>query len=577
MKYLNYLYLSILKFVKVFLKSIKRIISFFLPQQRESTTKQQRTLEVLSSLSYRTGELKGYLQLVANSVSELLELDWAVVTLCREGFERVLASSIDMGYDEDYRADLHGTLTETVIRNGKCLYVEDASIDKSYGEPPDGYFAYLGAPLRLPTGEMIGTICSFHRQPRKFTTDEMRLVEIFAERAATAIDNYNLYQAQQEINLALHSEIKERQEAEQALKESEMQLRQIAENLGSMLWLYSNDGEPIYISPTFEKIWGMSSEIIFADSKACLKAVHPEDRDRVAEAFKCLLTDNHNYDHEYRIIRPDGSIRTIHNRSFSIFDKTGRIYRVAGIAEDITERKQEQQRTIKAMERLSEIGELAATIIHEVRNPLTTVLMGLNFLNRMELPDSARKRLTLALDEAERLKRLLNEILLYAKHEVIQPMPIDMNKLALELIENISSTQVAIGKQIVFESLPEPMIIFGDKDKLTQVLINLFQNACEAVPEGEKISISFSSLISSRQICLQVQNKGTPIPDDLLPNLTKPFMTTKPAGSGLGLAIVKKIVEAHGGKLEIESSAIAGTIVSVILPMPSALQPTFRS
>jgi signal transduction histidine kinase len=445
MEYLNYLYLSTLKVVKVFLKSIKRIISVFLPQRRERITKQQRTLEVLSSLSYRTGELKGYLQLVANSVSELLDLDWAVVTLCREGAERVLASSIDMGYDENYRADLHGTLTETVIRNGKCLYVEDASIDKSYGEPPEGYFAYLGAPLRIPTGEIIGTICSFHRQPRKFTTDEMRLVEIFAERAATAIDNYNLYQAQQEINLSLHSEIKERQEAEQALQ-------------------------------------------------------------------------------------------------------------------------QEQQRTIKAMERLSEIGELAATIIHEVRNPLTTVLMGLNFLNRMELPDSARKRLTLALDEAERLKRLLNEILLYAKHEVIQPRSIDMNKLALELIENISNTQVAIGKKIVFEALPEPLIILGDKDKLTQVLINLLQNACEAVPEGEKISVSFSSLIGSRQICLQVQNKGTPIPDDLLPNLTKPFMTTKPAGSGLGLAIVKKIVEAHGGKLDIESSAIAGTIVSVLLP-----------
>ncbi|PZO36667.1 MAG: histidine kinase [Pseudanabaena frigida] len=566
MKYLNRLYLSILKVVKVFLKSIKHTISALMPQHQARITKQQRTLEVLSSLSYRTGELKGYLQLVANSVSELLDLDWAVVTLFREGFERVLASSIDMGYDEDYRADLHGTLTETVISNGRCLYVEDASIDKSYGEPPDGYFAYLGAPLRLPTDEIIGTICSFHRQPRKFTTDEMQLIEIFAERAATAIDNYNLYQKQQEINLALHAEIKERQEAEQALKESEMQLRQIAENLGSMLWLYSSDGEPIYISPIFESIWGVASELIFADSKACLKAVHLEDRDRVAEAFKSLFTDNHNYDHEYRIIRPDDSVRTIHNRSFSIFDKTGKIYRIAGIAEDITERQQEQQRMIKAMERLSEIGELAATIIHEVRNPLTTVLMGLNYFYRMELPEDARKRLMLALDEAERLKRLLNEILLYAKHEVIQPVPVDMNKLSMELIENISSTQVAIGKQIVFEEMPESLIIFGDKDKLTQVLINLLQNACEAVPEGEKISVNFSSLTSSRQICLQVQNRGTPIPADILPNLTKPFMTTKTDGNGLGLAIVKKIVEAHGGELVIESSAIAGTIVMVLLP-----------
>jgi signal transduction histidine kinase len=100
-------------------------------------------------------------------------------------------------------------------------------------------------------------------------------------------------------------------------------------------------------------------------------------------------------------------------------------------------------------------------------------------------------------------------------------------------------------------------------------LINIVQNACEAVTEGEKISVSFSSVTSSRQICLQVQNRGTLISPELLPNLTKPFMTTKSAGNGLGLAIVKKIVEAHGGKLEIESSAIAGTIISVLFPSPT--------
>ncbi|GBO55398.1 two-component sensor histidine kinase [Pseudanabaena sp. lw0831] len=567
MKYLNRLYRYMLKLVKVFLKGIKFTISALLLPSRNRIKKQQRTLEVLSSLSYRTGELKGYLQLVANSVSELLDLDWAVVTLCREGFERVLASSIDMGIEEDYQISLHGTLTETVIRNGRCLYVEDTSIDKSYGEPPDGYLAYLGAPLRLPTGEIIGTICSFHRQPRKFTHEEMILVEIFAERAATAIDNYNLYQKQQEINLALHSEIKERQEVEQALQKSEEQLRLIAENLEPLVWMYSHDRKPIYMSPMFEKVWGIPIEQWYEDGAVCLNAVIPEDRERISIAFKKVFLDGGNYDLEYRIVRPDGSLRIIRDQAFPIIDKNGQIYRVAGIAEDITERQQEQQRTIKTMERLSEIGELAATIVHEVRNPLTTVMMGLDFFHRMELSENARKRLTLALDEAERLKRLLNEILLYAKHEVIQVIPIDMNELTLELIKNISSTQVAIGKQIGFEAMPEPLIIFGDKDKLTQVLINLLQNACEAVPEGEKISVSFSSLISSRQICMQVQNRGTPIPSELLPNLTKPFITTKPSGNGLGLAIVKKIVEAHGGILEIESSPIAGTIVSVLLPI----------
>jgi len=350
------------------------------------------------------------------------------------------------------------------------------------------------------------------------------------------------------------------------LRKSEEQLRQIAENLEPLVWMYSHDGQPIYMSPMFEKVWGIPIEKWYADGSVCLNAIHPEDRETVSVAFKRMFTHNDNYNLEYRIIRPDRSIRIIRDRAFPIVDESGKVYRIAGIAEDITDRQQEQERTIKAMERLSEIGELATTIVHEVRNPLTTVMMGLNFFERMELSENARKRLMLALEEAERLKKLLNEILLYAKHEVIQSAVVDLNQLTLKVVENIASTQDAIGKEIYFEPLPEAILIHGDKDKLKQVLINILQNACEAVTAGEKISVYFSSLTSSHQICLHVHNGGDPIPAELLSNLTKPFMTTKPSGNGLGLAIVKKIVEAHGGRLVIESSAIAGTIVSVQLP-----------
>jgi PAS domain S-box-containing protein len=567
MNYPNRFYQYILKLIQEFLKNIRYATSALRSQNRDRLKKQQRTLEVLSSLSYRTGELKGYLQLVANSVGELLDLDWAVVTLCREGLESILASSIDIGDLGSQPFALHGTITETVINSRTCLFVENTAIDKKYGVIPEGYFAYLGAPLRLPTGEIIGTICSFHRRPRKFTREDISLVEIFAERAATAIDNYNLYQKQQEINLALQSEIKERREAEQELRKSEEQLRLIAENLEPIVWLYSHDGKPIYMSPMFEKVWGIPVEQWYEDGSICINSVVSEDREMVAIAFKNLFSDGGNYNLKYRIIQPDGSIRIIRDQAFPIVDKKGQIYRVAGLAEDITDRQLEQQRTIKAMERLSEIGELATTIIHEVRNPLTTVLMGLNYFCRMELTESARKRLSLALDEAERLKRLLNQILLYAKHEVIQPVPIDINKLAMEIIENLSITQIAIGKQVILEATNESFIVQGDKDKLTQVLINLLQNAYEASSEGEKIFVSFSYLISSHQICLQIRNRCATIPAEILASLTKPFITTKPDGNGLGLAIVKKIVEAHGGKLEIDSSAIAVMIVKVLLPI----------
>ncbi len=555
MNFLSSLYLSILRTTKEILRFMERYIRALLPKNqapKRYSWQTSHTLEVLSSLSYRTGELKGFLKLVADSVSELMGLDWAVVTLCQEGVERILASSIDMGYEEDYKANLHGTLTEAVINTGCCLFVENTSMNTEYGEPPEGYFAYLGAPLRLPTGEIIGTICSFHRQPRKFTVEDMKLIEIFAERAATAIDNYNLYEKQQEMNLVL--------------KKSEEELRQIAENLEPLLWMYSYSGEPIYMSPMFERVWGIPIMEWYADGKVFLNAIHPDDRARVSAAFNSMFTNNISYDLEYRIIHPE-SIKIIHDRAFPIIDESGKVYRVAGIAEDITKRQQEQKQTIKALERLSEIGELATSIVHEVRNPLTTVMMGLNYFDRLELPVNAKKRLTLALDEAERLKRLLNEILDYARSEVIRPEPIDLNQLTLELIENITTTHVADRKQIRFNSLPEPIIISADKDKLKQVLINLLQNAWDAVSESEEISVQISSSIISEQVCIQIKNGGLPIPPELLPKLTMPFFTTKPHGSGLGLAIVKKIVDAHNGKLKIESSAIAGTVIIVELPV----------
>ena len=127
---------------------------------------EQRTLAILSSLSYRAGELNSYLHEVAQGVSELIGLDWSVVTYCQDDCERILASTIDLGDASNKVYSLHGSLTGTVVKTGCALVVEDALTCRDYGEAPEGYQAYLGVPLRTSSGEVIGTICSFQRQPR---------------------------------------------------------------------------------------------------------------------------------------------------------------------------------------------------------------------------------------------------------------------------------------------------------------------------------------------------------------------------------------------------------------------------
>lgn len=410
------------------------------PSSLGSWEQAQRILEVLSSLSYRADQLDEYLQQIACGVSHLVGLDWSVVTVCQDGRERVMSSSIDLGSGEQVYS-LHGSLTETVMKTGCSLTVENTLRNPEYGKPPDGYFSYLGVPLRTSQGEVIGTVCSFHGQPRKFVAEEVRTVELFAERAATAIDNFRLYQQQRQFNEQLEAEV----------------ARQTAE----------------------------------------LKAAHEQ---------------------------------------------------------------------LIEQERLAAVGQFAAMIVHEIRNPMTTIRMGLNYFKRTHLSEPAQERLSLSLDEVSRLENLLNEILLYAKPQILQLTELDVNALIAGLLPLLREMPEAIDRSIQFIPCPDAVIVKGDKDKLKQVLINLVKNACEAVDSGEIVVCQVERDDNLNQVCIRVHNGGMPIPPDILPKMTQPFCSTKAEGTGLGLAIVKRIMNAHNGKLLIQSDEATGTTVQVLIP-----------
>jgi hypothetical protein len=165
-----------------------------------------RVLEVLADLSHRNGETDLYLQAIAVGVSQLIQVSWTIITLCLDQEEKLLASNLPLE-DPDRSYKLHGTLTQTVVETGRTLVVTDTEHCTIYGKPPAGYRAYLGVPLRPPFNTVKGTICSFHHDPRRFSQEEVRIVELFAERAAVAIDNFQLYQAQQEFNTTLQATV----------------------------------------------------------------------------------------------------------------------------------------------------------------------------------------------------------------------------------------------------------------------------------------------------------------------------------------------------------------------------------
>ncbi len=225
-------------------------------------------------------------------------------------------------------------------------------------------------------------------------------------------------------------------------------------------------------------------------------------------------------------------------------------------------------KTVKLVEqaRLAAIGEFASSIAHEIRNPLATISLALDYFKKIDLPEAARKRADLATSEAGRMERLLEDILLYAKPLSLNLIPLDLNERVAEMLE-INRTLAELHKQrFRLQRADEPREVMGDPDRLTQVFLNLARNACEAAPEGSSIRWKVANDRAEQTVTVSVHNDGEPIPADVLPRLLTPFFTTKTQGTGLGLSIVKRIVEAHGGEFMLESSAEGGTTAAVTLP-----------
>ncbi|MFM7427652.1 MAG: two-component system sensor histidine kinase NtrB [Elainella sp.] len=353
--------------------------------------------------------------------------------------------------------------------------------------------------------------------------------------------------------------IAERTQVEQALRQSEEKFAKAFRSSPSAILISTlREGRLIEVNDSFLQLYGSSLAEVIGQTASDLNLwAAPEYRAQMVEQLQQTGAARNL---EYTFRNRQGEPRSI-LFSAELITLDGEDC-LLSVANDITERKQAE----RALERLAEIGELAAMIVHEVRNPLTTVLMGLQSFTSLDLSERARLRLDLALDEAQRLQRLLNEILQYARCQALQTVELELNSLIQEMLEPIRDLPFAQGRQIDFAPT-EPVPILADPDKLKQVFINLVSNACEAVSEGETIRWSLAACGYQRRACVEVHNGGDPIPPEILAQLTKPFFTTKSSGNGLGLAIVRQIVEAHRGELEILSSAeVGGTLVRVTLP-----------
>ena len=393
--------------------------------------------------------------------------------------------------------------------------------------------------------------------------------------------------------LCVSRDITQRKQADEALRESERRLRQMADTIEDVFWITDWVAHTtVFASRAYERVWGRPLHDLYANRLAWADAIHPDDRDRARDRFMGLA-DDEAYDEEYRVVRPDGSARWVRDRGFPIRDDAGEVYRVVGIAQDITERKiaEEEltryrghleelvdQRTqelaasqdaLRRAERLASIGTLAAGIAHEINNPVGSILLAAQHAQVVrEDTDKVDNAIASIIGDARRCGGIVKNILTFARQAPSVKALRDLNGIirqAAELIHKHAADSDCTIKLELDESIPQAEV---DEAEIEQAILNIVHNAVQA--DAKRIIVR--TVADANGVRLSVWDDGCGASEEQKKRFFDPFYTTRQAegGTGLGLSIVHGIVDDHNGTIDVASRPEHGTTITVCLPLPGS-------
>jgi PAS domain S-box-containing protein len=439
------------------------------------------------------------------------------------------------------------------IRLRRTLFINDYSQPdpRKRGFPPGHPYVERFMVVPILEGDRVVAVAGVGNKAADYDSSDGRQIALLLDGMCNCVHRDRAREALQ----AAHDE----------LQASEERFRQLAENIDDVFWMLEPDTQRLlYVSPAYDAIWGRSREELYQHPMSFLDTIHPDDRQQVVQMFSAGWQA---YDGEFRILRPDGTARWIRIRSFPVHDEMGKVYRLAGVATDLTKQKAAEAAVMHA-ERLAVAGKMAASLVHEINNPLQSVIGCLGLARTaLEKSEDPAKYLQLAHQEVRRTAQIVGQLRSLGRPgQAGQKEPTDLNGLVSDVL-TLNKKQLQ-NKRI--EVLWEPDAALSPvavmPDALRQVFLNLVLNAIDAMPEGGQLRVSTARSESPAGVRVVVADSGAGIAPEVLPHLFDAFYSTKPQGIGLGLFVSQNLVQQHGGRIEVESRPGEGTRFSVWLP-----------
>ncbi|WNB91059.1 ATP-binding protein [Bacillus sp. NEB1478] len=259
----------------------------------------------------------------------------------------------------------------------------------------------------------------------------------------------------------------------------------------------------------------------------------------------------------------DGSLYWVDVTIVPFLDKEGKAYQHISIQYDITEKKRTEEMLLKS-EKLSLVGELAAGLAHEIRNPLTTV-KGLVQILQTSTDEKRELYTDIILDEINRINLIVSEFMVLAKPHAVYFSKLNVTDI-LKTVMYLLEAEANLKNVVIVEHFSvEEVNVYGEKNQLTQVFINLFKNAMEALPHGGIIRVKTKR--SGDNVILSIEDNGVGMDEKQVNRIGEPFYTTKETGTGLGLMVSYRIIQNHKGRISVNSVINQGTTFNITLPI----------